>query len=263
MKCLSNDVTAGIVTADRYDRLELLLSSLLVLPYRFRVVVIDNSKEKKSLDCVEKLLKLNGFTVSILKIAYGASMFELRQDLLNFCQTKYLWMLDDDVLLPGNALAPYLDIDNDFGFLQGSKVDLENTESYTDYAIDKDLIEMANGNIPCWFYRYAHHGVVRTCVMDCGNVFIDVKNAKSLGGFKYTGTQPVDNRTGEDILMGARLASVYPCFYVSKSLVFHKPLPKMRFIDKDPIWLWDIIEKESSPEVTRQLFEFYKGKFKW
>jgi len=259
-----NDVTLGCISADRYDRLESLLLSLPILPEQFNILVIDNSKIKKSLERVVEVLEYNGFLVQLVELKFGKSMFRLRQELLDRCNTKFLWLLDDDVVLSGNPLQAFLDVmDDAFGYLQGSKIDIFNRDNVDDWKIYEKYIKITNGRIPCWFYQYDVHGVVDTCVADCGNIFINVPLAKVVGGFKYTGNQSLKNRTGEDVLFGARIASRYPCAYVSNSIVFHLPRKQARFIDKDPKWLWDTIVKECSSEVVERLEQFYKGKFQW
>jgi len=259
-----NDVTLGCISADRYDRLESLLLSLPVLPERFNILIIDNSKIKKSLERVVKVLKYNRFLVQLVELRFGKSMFRLRQELLDRCKTKFLWLLDDDVVLSGNPLQAFLDVmDDEFGYLQGTKIDIENTEGYRDWMINVPFVKIIAGDIPCWYYLYKVHGVVDTCVMDCGNAFIDVDKALGVGGFIYTGNKSIKRRTNEDTLLGARLASRYPCAYVSNSIVFHIPLKNMRFVDKNPRWLWDVLVKECIPSVVKRLELYCRERYQW
>ena len=268
-----DSVTLGIITADRYDRLFSLLQSLASQPYRFRILTIDNSrrlKDWKSRDQarVQNFLRYTGFEHTIEVVVPGQSMFQLRQTLLEGCTTKFLWMADDDVALVGSPLDAFLlGAIKKFGYLQGTKVDIENTEGYADHSVFAEELQTAPGGIPKWFYLYKKElsFYPPTCVMDCGNVFIDVQAAKSVGGFSlrlplsYT-----KGKTSEDVLLGGRLASKYDCRYVSDSIVFHFPKRKMRFKTKDPRWLLSLDPKllRINKKVREQLNAFYRSKFK-
>jgi len=268
-----HNITLGVVSKDRYEKLLPLLRSVSNFK-PFSVLVIDNSENLMSVKdalgeftelgvALQNLAKL-GFNVTYKARSLVTSMFQLRQFLLDECMTKYLWIVDDDVEFIGNPLEAYVNFPvGDFGYVQGSKVDNMNTEGYTDYAVFKDSLVKASGDIPCWYYLYGVRYCEDTCVLDCGNAVLDVARAREVGGFIHPTERNTKDRTGEDILMGARLASAYPCFFLSDSKVLHFPKPKMRFKTKDPKWIWSIIKKECKPEVSKRLREFYSAKFNW
>lgn len=265
---IQGDLTLGIVTADRYDKLSHLLRSLPTLFQRFHIAIIDNSIDGSWVRSSEwwrlfDFLSYNGFDTHYLMISHGLSMFSLRQTLLESCETSLLWFVDDDVAFVENPLTPLVQrygLNPNCGYVQGSKIDIENTEGYSNWAIEKTTKESI-GEIPCWFYKYAKHWYAKTCVMDCGNVLVDVKKAKAVGGFNCEGV--VSGHAGEDVLLGARLSSRYPCYYESKSIAFHFPKQRMRFGTKDPKWLWPQLEKECSKTVLKNLWQFYNTKFNW
>lgn len=267
------DITLGIITKDRYERLLPLLRSVSILE-PFKVLVIDNSPnsmvrqdfegEFTELGITLRLLEWLGFDIGYQVRPFMTSMFQLRNLLLEECRTKYLWVIDDDVEFVGNPLKAYLEFPFEpFGYLQGSKVDNRNTEGYKDYAVFKNSLVTAPGDIPCWYYYYDSPACAPTCVLDCGNALINVACAKEVGGFTHPTERGTKEMTGEDILMGARLSSKYMCFFLSSSKVLHFPKQKMRFKTKDPKWLWPTLEKECSREVLRRLREFYDSKFDW
>jgi hypothetical protein len=267
------DITLGIISKDRYERLLPLLRSVSNFP-PFKILVIDNSDNQMAMSTVTGDMTELGLTLSALQSLgfdvdyqvhpFMTSMFQLRQCLLNECKTDYLWVVDDDVEFIGNPLSVYLDFPYKyFGFLQGSKVDDRNTEGYKDYAVFVNDLVMAPGDIPCWYYFYKNSCACSTLVLDCGNAVLHVKHAQEVFGFKHPTEQDTKGMTGEDILLGARLASSYPCFFVSDSKVLHFPKPKMRFKTKDPRWLWSIIKEDCHPSVVNRLYDFYDSKFNW
>jgi hypothetical protein len=268
-----NDITLGVVSKDRYERLLPLLRSVSNFK-PFNVLIIDNSlnlmsretvlRELTKLGLALKLLEKLGFSVEYQVRPFMTSMFQLRQCLLAECKTKYLWIVDDDIEFVGNPLQAYLDFPyKHFGYLQGSKVDNRNTEGYKDYGLFVDRLVKASGDIPCWYYFYDNHYVADTCVLDCGNAVLNVEHAHEVFGFSHPTEQDTKDMTGEDILMGARLASKYSCFFLSNSKVLHFPKDRMRFKTKDPKWIWPVIEKECSKIVVKRLHDFYASKFDW
>lgn len=271
------DVSLGILTADRYDRLVSLLMSMPMLPYRCGISILDNSKEPIVLETTPYLqfLESVGFKVRITRVPAGTNMFALRHLLLSTCTTRFLWMLDDDVALVDNPLQPFLEqvawfyqYERHFGYLQGSKVDIINTEGYSDWAIRQEEVQFASGGIPKWFYTYdllsCSKLQYQTCVADCGNIFIDVEKAIDVGGFRLDlPNEQLAGLTSEDVLFGGRLASKYSCYYIPQSVVFHFPKEKMRFKTKDPRWLFELgYEKiRISGFIKDKLNAFYESKF--
>ena len=269
---MKQTMTIGIISANRQDMLASLLRSLPMLRDRCRVLIIENSFEEgleQELRNAVEFLGKTGFDIACFQVPARQSMFKLRQQLLEECTTKYMWMLDDDVALINDLNDPlrtFFDkvdrLSAGFGFIQGSKIDIRNTEGYDDWHISESSPQKAPGDIPKWFYNYDCSWASDTCVMDCGNVFLNVKRALEVGGFKAPEALDKKGYTSEDVLLGARLASVYPCLFVSDLKVFHFPRQKMGFKTKDPRWLINAKEDLGiSDKVKEQLNEFYKSKF--
>jgi len=268
------DITIGIISANREDMLLSLLRSLPGLKHRCKILLIENSGNMSASQEFEDalaFLEYVGFEVGCTWQKQGQTMFQLRQQLLERCPTRYMWMIDDDVALVGDPLDTFLQmqrglpdaiISGNFGYLQGSKIDIRNTEGYDDWQIAATSISLAVGNIPRWFYDYSTLVIADTCVMDCGNVFLDVKRALEVRGFKVPKVLDKQEYTGEDVLMGARLASNYCCLFASNLKVYHFPKSKMRFKTKDPRWLLNSkVDLGISEEIKERLDAFYGSKF--
>lgn len=254
------DASVGIVTKNRWELCISLLCYLLQRTSLFReVVLIDNSfrSPMEILYFFEDRFRKERVSFKYYKCPFITSIFELRQLLLKEVTYKYLLMLDDDIILfKPNLLEVYWEkVDTSFGFLQGTKVDYQNCANYLDWGLYRDTIQFVE-DIPLWYYFYSEQAWVPTVHLDTGYCLIDREKALEVGGFACQ----EDFDANEDVLLGARLASKYSCYYCSFVTALHIPRAASNFSDKNPLRLLEVADG-ISPLVRDKLRRFYEKKF--
>jgi len=265
-------VTIGIVTADRYPMLLSLLRSLAtidhVTAHKTEIIVLDNSVNdgpvsSREWNAMLTVLTLCGFTVRYTKILHGYNIYQLRQMILDMCESRYLWFLDDDCIIVRDPLAIMLGamqyMNDSYGFVQGAVIDCDNTEGFSDWSIQKDkLVEI--GGTPCWYYWYKESYRIPIIKMTNANVLINVRIAKDVGGYIYKGERVFEAYRGNaDTYLGAKLASVSQCLFTSDARVFHYPAEKRNFV-RDFSWMFPILEDGCSKKVVEALYAYHKAK---
>ncbi|ASJ01308.1 glycosyltransferase family 2 protein [Thermococcus gorgonarius] len=114
-----NDVTVGLKTFYRPEKLEMTLRSLVGLGVK-KVIVADDGPEdpqkEKIYETMSELLPLE-----VLKLPYDAGLGYGRARIVERCRTKYLLIIDDDMVVPKNVflLKEILKKDKKLGGVSG------------------------------------------------------------------------------------------------------------------------------------------------
>lgn len=217
---VESDVTLGLSTTGNHTALAICLATVFagkVLPGK---LVIRSEGQFPLLQdfYVEQLLAgLRSKGVSIeIHLADSKGVRVARDFHLSTCLTKYLWMVDDDVLFMPSALDDLLQAikaDTTLVYVTGPKPDITNRRGMKQFSsgqVDHGSVDTSgpspNVNLP-WTRRpsTAPLKVVPNLFPDTGSILIRVVPVKDRG-IKFSPFRSFAGATGEDTLFGLQCA---------------------------------------------------------
>lgn len=215
-KTIVDDVSVGIASVGNVDALNLSLSSILngnALPSRISLFLNGDIPSFKNfyLEQMASLARFHDVDFSI-NVGKASGVREARDVLMSQCQTKYLWMADDDVLFDPNFLeemiywiVKYFELSPDVAWLAGSKGDLNNRRGYDNFNVkvnDVPLDGLPDGSSYNHFYARRDDKndkkfrLPKTHTIDTGCVLFNMPLVFDSCVFNYFGTST--NSGGED-----------------------------------------------------------------
>ena len=114
-----HDTTVGLKTFYRTDKLEMTLKSLVGLGFK-KVIVADDGPNDFQKDKIYETMK-ELLPLEVLKLPYDAGLGYGRAKIVEKCKTKYLLIIDDDMVVPKNIsmLKEILKNDKSLGGVAG------------------------------------------------------------------------------------------------------------------------------------------------
>lgn len=253
---IANNVTFGVNCTGNIQALTMCLSSVLmgeVVPARIQVRM-EGAFPSFGNFYLEQLASLASIYGVEFSIEYAASkgVRKARNWQMEKCQTDFLWMGDDDCIYSYECLE-YLraatlslveqatlgpDFIYPFGYISGSKPDVNNRRGYGDFSVKiLDPMQVKDDNNQFFnasvnqFYAQGGIGLAKTATMDTGNVLLNLPPIKK-AGIDFDPFEASYNCGGEDTLMGLRLNHAGLLGYFcpnARAVHLEKPQDKVHF----------------------------------
>jgi hypothetical protein len=184
-----SDITAGISCKGNIQALLLCLSSICNATFRPARIQVRLEGELSGianfyLEQLSDLARLRGIEMSFA-LCRSTGARDSRDWQLQHCATKWLWMLDDDVIADADCLEAYLSVSPGTAssdFLAGSKCDVNNRRNYPFFDMCPQrplpLREDANHSLVydvdfCWAI------CAPTKALDTGNCLLNVTSIRN------------------------------------------------------------------------------------
>lgn len=191
----SRQVTLGVSSKGNTRALTLCLSSVLtgqLLPkgIQIRLEGAEPRFNDFYLEQIAELARVRGVEFSF-SVHTSTGVRDTRDWQLDNCPTKYLWLVDDDVVFDSECLLAYAAAydntyfdDPETAFFAGSKADVNNRRNYPGFKMQEFNWEHAKQvNNHSLLYDISDcrgHGV-KTPVLDTGNVVLHVERIRAKG----------------------------------------------------------------------------------
>lgn len=170
------------------------------------------------------LLAVRGHTSNYLRRAGSPGVAAARQELLAEIPERYdrILLLDDDMVLLPDAVQQTMKVADeagDFGFVQGSKVELDAQRNYLHDVNRLNHVPVnGNGSIPLYFGDAAFLLVRR--------------EALRLVRWEVLLRYAQEGLAGEDVAMSLMISDQLACYGATQAVGFHLALPQ-------PRWRWE------------------------
>jgi hypothetical protein len=235
-------VTVGISSKGNTQALTMCLTSVLtssVLPLAIQVR-LEGDPSGCSNFYFEQLASL----ASLRGVAFQFSVFkstgvrDSRDWQVSNCQTPWLWMLDDDVVVDHLCLEAYQEasypLGADLGFFAGSKPDVNNRRNYPVFdttPVTKEVFLMTSNHNHNLIYRPSEFlGVSAPAeVLDTGNCILNVQKIKEVG-IKFRQFPDQFNPSGDATTVSLALNKAgLKGFFVPAAVAYHLEKPNGGF----------------------------------
>lgn len=236
-------VTFGITTTGNVQALQMALSSVLmghILPARILLRFEGQFPAFANfyLEQLSELARVRGVEFS-LNVAKSSGVRAARDWLLDNCATEYLWMGDDDAIYMPHCLAEFHDAimglesslraDEFWGYVVGTKPDLNNRRGYQDFSTEpRDAETAENHSSFNQFYKgkgttVLHHH------LDTGNVVFNVRKLR-VAGIRFSVYEKSYNAGGEDTLFALMSNKAgLQGYFRTRADAIHLEKPEIRF----------------------------------
>ena len=206
-----SEVTAGFSSRGEAENVRTLLKSLLALDRVPAVISVryegsPNSLEGFQFQQIARWASLKGVTLSVSYLR-STNVRDARDWLLETCPTKWLWMLDDDVIPESSCLSKLMHHSEEPAlFIAGSKPDVANLRDYPSFCLSEhpvsDLLKPHSQN---WVWTPTSSESVRTQVMDTGNCLFDAGYIRSNRYLRFRTRPDHGNCSGDDMAFSLRV----------------------------------------------------------
>ncbi len=212
-----NKIVAIIVTYNRKELLKENITALISQSYKhFDIMIIDNNSTDGTYDYIKELVTSNKKIqyVNTGKNLGGAGGFSF--GIKSACIGGYekLWIMDDDTIPSDNALEELVKADRE---LNGNYGFLASTVLWKDNTWSKMNLLRTNPWHTFEDYQFVDKGIVRINRASFVSIMINAKAVYDVGlpikeFFIWSDDQEYTDRISKE----------YLCYYVSKSIVYHK-----------------------------------------